>query len=105
MNQCCGAQPFFLGSGSREKNSAPAPPIKAWLRPAPAPKKDFDTNQLKNLNFNFKNGSINLDFVPKTEKRRKNRFTQSQKMYLVLYLTVGRVNKYYLVSKNMYSIQ
>ena len=36
------------------------------------------------------------------KKLRKNRFTQSPKIYLVLYLTIDRVNKYYLLYKNMY---
>ena len=53
--QCCEAEPFFLGSGSRYFFSAPAPT-------------DFDTKYLKNLNFNFKKASINLDFVPKRGK-------------------------------------
>ena len=48
--QCCGAEPFFIGSGYRyifsapapgKKISAPASPIKARLRPAPAPKNKF----------------------------------------------------------------
>ena len=100
--QCCGAELFFLasgsrylffGSGSRYKFSARAPPIKAWLRPAPAKNStDFDTKHLKNLNFN----KFKLQwprFCPKNGKNcRKKRFTQSQKMYLVLYLSLGIVN-------------
>ena len=86
---------------------ARALPIKARLRPAttgsdllrPAPtcsdrlwlqKTDFDTKHLKNTNFN-KKASINLDFVQKTEKTLAKKFTQSQKIYLVLYLTVPTV--------------
>ena len=65
--QCCGAETFFLGSGSRYFFSAPAPPIKPLLRSAPAPKNRFLYKYMTNLNFN-KNVSINLDFVPKTEK-------------------------------------
>ena len=54
---------FFFGFGSRLKVSAPASPIKARLRPAPAPKnrlfyKTFEKSELKNA-------SINLDFVTK----------------------------------------
>ena len=54
---------------------------------------------MTNLNFN-KNVSINLDFVPKTEKTlEKERITQAQKITLVLYLlyTLGWVNKYYSI--------
>ena len=54
---------------------------------------------MTNLNFN-KNVSINLDFVPKTEKTlEKKRITQAQKITLVLYLlyTLGWVNKYYSI--------
>ena len=68
-SQCCGALPFFLGSGSRNFLSAPAPPKKARLRPAPVPKNRFFTKHLKNLSFNNKKASINLDFVPKTGKK------------------------------------
>ena len=72
-----------------------APPINSRLRPAL--KTDFDTKHLKNLHFNDKSFNKNR-FCPKTEKPLKNRFTGTQylKMYSVLYLTVGRVNKYYL---------
>ena len=50
---------------------------------------DFDTKHLKNLNL-INKSSNNLDCVPKRKKTLKNRFNQSQKMYLVLYLTVGQ---------------
>ena len=50
---------------------------------------------MKNRNFNFKKALKTLDFVPKTEKTLEFFFSQSQKIYLDLYLTVGRVNKYY----------
>ena len=63
------ALPFFLGSGSRNFLSAPAPPKKARLRPAPVPKNRFFAKHLKNLSFNNKKASINLDFVPKTGKK------------------------------------
>ena len=62
---------------------------------------DFDIKHLKNLNFNFKKASVNLDFVPKTEKTYKKWFTQSY--WVLLSYTVGRFNKYYVLYKNMYS--
>ena len=46
-------------------------------------------------------------FCPNNGKTLKNSFILSQKIYFDLYLTVGRVNKYYLywLYKNMYIIQ
>ena len=84
-NQCCGAYPFFPGSGSRfffrlrvnnigsgstQKILVPTGSgsekqfVKISLDSAP----DFYTKHLKNPNFNLKKASINLYFVPKTEK-------------------------------------
>ena len=53
---------------------------------------DFYTKHMTNLNFN-KNVSINLDFVPKTEKTlEKKRITQAQKISFVLtvYFRLGQ---------------
>ena len=68
-SQCCGALPFFLGSGSRNFLSAPAPPKKARLRPAPVPKNRFFTKHLKNLSFNNKKSFNKPRFCPKNGEK------------------------------------
>ena len=90
-NQCCWAETFFLAlapdifffvSSSRSKILAPAPPIKAQLRSAPAPAPNFFFLHLKNLNFNEK-ALINLDFVtPHVIFKKKNHPVKSFNMTL-----------------------
>ena len=75
-------------------SSATAPDFFFWLR---LQKTNFDTKHQKNLNFHLKKSPIHLDFVSKTEKNLKNTFSVSKNLFL--YLTVGRVNKYYLIYK------
>ena len=73
------------------------------LRPTSSPKyrfwyKTFEKSKKRSFN--------KPRFCPKNEKKlQKNRFNEYKKINLVLYLNVGRFNKYryYLLFKNMYS--
>ena len=80
-----------IGSDSTHKILAPATKNRFWYK-----------KNLKKLNSILK-FSRKLDVVLKTENLRKNRFTQYQKC--IPFYTVGGVNKYYWLYKNMYSIQ
>ena len=66
---------FLPGSGSRfffrlivKKSSRGFHPENLGSDQLQLLKTDIELKQLKNLNLNFKNPSINLDFVPKTGK-------------------------------------
>ena len=62
-------------------SSAPAPPIKARLRPAPVPKTGFYTKRLKNINFNLKKVQ-KTKFCPKNGKKLAKKDLLSLKKFI-----------------------
>ena len=58
---------------------------------------------MKNLSI-IKKASINLDFVPKTEKTYKNiDILGSKNFYLVLYFTLGKIQQVlFIIQKYIY---
>ena len=62
------AEPNHFSSAPAPGKTNPAPTGSYRLRLQTT---DFDTKHLKNINFNIKIASVNLDFVPKTEKLAK----------------------------------
>ena len=89
---------FFFGSGSFHKSSAPTS----------APKTDFYIKHLKNLNFNNK-APINLKVVPKTETEKIDYLSLKKFIYFYTCLQLESTSTvpvpYYLLYKNMYSLQ
>ena len=92
--QCCGAEPFFLGSGSR---------YYVWLRLQVKIFGSVSTHKSSALTFfckTFEKFTFKkLQVTQILSQKPKNVFTQSQQIYLVLFLTIARVNKYNLLYK------
>ena len=95
---------FFFRLGLQVKNFGSGSTYKSLAPTGSGSKKQiFLTKHVKNLSI-IKQASINLDFVPKTEKTYKNiDILGSQNFYLVLYFTLGKIQQVlFIIQKYIY---